>query len=66
MSNIYKLFFIVFIFFVNNNSFSQNLNEYEKHNLKSKSFDYENLEPLYIGNFLSSIIASKNRDYKSF
>ena len=29
--------------------------------IKNKSFDYENLEPLYIGNFLSSIIASKNK-----
>ena len=66
MSNIYKLFFIVFIFFINNNSFSQNFNEYEKHGIKNKSFDYENLEPLYIGNFLSSIIASKNKDYKNF
>ena len=65
MSNIYKLFFLAFIF-VNNNSFSQNLNEYEKHGMKSKSFEYENLEPLYIGNFLSSIIASKNKDYRSF
>ena len=37
-----------------------------KNMIKSKSFEYENLEPLYIGNFLSSIIASKNRDYKSF
>ena len=66
LSKIYKLFFIVFIFFINNNSFSQNFDEYEKHGLKSKSFEYENLEPLYIGNFLSSIIASKNKDYKSF
>ncbi len=63
---IYKLFFIVFVFFINNNSFSQNFNEYEKHGTKSKSLEYENLEPLYIGNFLSSIIASKNKDYKSF
>ncbi len=63
---IYKLFFIVFVFFINNNSFSQNFNEYEKHGIKGKSFEYENLEPLYIGSFLSSIIASKNKDYKSF
>ena len=54
LSKINKLIFIVFVFFINNNSFSQNLNE------------YENLEPLYIGNFLSSIIASKNKEYKSF
>ena len=66
MSKIYKLFFIVFVFFINYNSFSQNFNEYEKHGIKSKSFEYENLEPLYIGSFLSSIIASKNRDYKKF
>ena len=65
MSNIYKLFFLAFIF-VNSNSFSQNLSEYERHIKESESFGYENLEPLYIGNFLSSIIASKNRDYKKF
>ena len=52
-------------FFINNNSFSQNFNEYEKHGIKKKSFEYENLEP-YILEFLSSIIASKNKDYKSF
>ena len=66
MSNIYKLFFLAFIFFVNSNSFSQNLNEYERQKVKNISFSYENLEPLYIGNFLSSIIASKNRDYEKF
>ncbi len=66
MSKIYKIFFIIFVFFINNNSFSQNFNELEKHGIKSKNFEYENLEPLYIGNFLSSIIASKNKDYKSF
>ena len=65
MSNIYKLFFLAFVF-LNSNSFSQNLNEYERRKVKNESFDYENLEPLYIGNFLSSIIASKNRDYKKF
>ena len=66
MSNIYKLFFLVFIFFINSNSFSQNIDEYERQKVKNESFDYENLEPLYIGNFLSSIVASKNRDYKKF
>ena len=66
MSNIYKILFLVFVFFVNSNSFSQNLNEYERQKFKNESFDYENLEPLYIGNFLSSIVASKNRDYKKF
>ena len=48
LPKIYKLFFIVFVFFINNNSFSQNLIEYEKHGITSKSFEYENLEPLYI------------------
>ena len=66
MSNIYKLFFLAFIFFINSNSFSQNINEYERQKVKDESFDYKNLEPLYIGNFLSSIIASKNRDYEKF
>ena len=66
MSNIYKLLFLVFIFFVNSSSFSQNLNEYERQKIKNESFVYENLKPLYIGNFLSSILASKNRDYKKF
>ncbi len=69
MSNFYKLCFIVFIFFINNNSSSQSFTDYEKHNFKDKSFAYENLEtlePLYIGNFLASIFATKKRDYKKF
>ena len=61
------LYLFVQVFYCDLNLINyQNLNEYEKHGIKSKSFEYENLEPLYIGNFLSSIIASKNKDYKKF
>ena len=65
MFNIYKLLVIFFIFFVCSSSFAQNLNE-KKHYIENQNVDNERLESLYIGNFLSSIVANKNRDYKSF
>ena len=66
MPNIIKIFIIFFIFFINNNSFSQDFDDFKKFSFKDKHFNYETLEPLYIGNFLSSIFASKNKDYKNF
>ena len=65
MFKIYKLFFIFLSFFVYSISFAQNLNE-KKHNFENQNFDNKKLESLYVGNFLSSIVAKKNRDYKSF
>ena len=66
MPNITKIFIIFFIFFINNNSFSQDFDNFKKFGFKDKHFNYETLEPLYIGNFLSSIFASRNKDYKNF
>ena len=65
MFNIYKLLFIFLTFFLCSISFAQNLNE-KKHNFENQNFDNERLGSPYIGNFLSSIVAKKNRDYKSF
>ena len=65
MFSIYKLLFISLTFFLYSISFAQNLNE-KKHNFENQNFDNERLESPYIGNFLSSIVAKKNRDYKSF
>ena len=65
MPNIPKIFIFFFIFFINN-SFSQDLDDFKKYGLKDKNYNYKTLEPLYIGNFLSSIVASKNKDYKNF
>ena len=66
MPNILKIVIFFFIFFINNNSVSQDLDDFKKYGLKDKNYNYKTLEPLYIGNFLSSIVASKNKDYKNF
>ena len=66
MSNIYKFLTLVFTFCVISKSFSQDVTDYNQSIIKDEKNYTEILDPLFIGNFLSSIIASKNGDYKNF
>ena len=66
MLNIYKFLTLVFAFCIISKSFSQDFKDYNKSVLKNEKYYTEVLDPLFIGNFLSSILASKNGDYKNF
>ena len=58
------ILFIIIIFYPFNYVFSQNSNFNEnKGFIENKKLNEKELDPLYIGNFLSSLFAFKNGDY---
>ena len=54
------------LFCIISKSFSQDFTDYNKSVFKNEKYYTDVLDPLFIGNFLSSILASKNGDYKNF